>query len=98
MFTFQGDGSQTLKTIMLGCKTDKKLLKIYIQICTHIYSSAHIPTLRGSPGVSVVKNLPAVQEMQVPSLAWEDTLEREWQRTPVFLLENSMDRGAQRAT
>ena len=65
MFTFQGDGSQTLKTIMLGCKTDKKLLKIYIQICTHIYSSAHIPTLRGSPGVSVVKNLPTMQEIWV---------------------------------
>ena len=52
----------------------------------------------GFSGVSVVKNLPAVQEMQVPSLGWEDTLEREWQPTPVFLLENSMDRGAWRAT
>ena len=83
---------------MLGCKTDKKLLKIYIQIYIHIYLSEYIPTHMGFPGVSVVKNLPAVQEMQVPSRGWEDTLEREWQPTPVFLLENSMDRGAWQAT
>ena len=34
----------------------------------------------GFPGVSVVKNLPAMQEMQeiwVPSLGWEDSLEKE---------------------
>ena len=37
MFTFQGDGSQTLKKIMLGCKTGKKLLKIHIQIHTYIF-------------------------------------------------------------
>ena len=29
----------------------------------------------GFPGGSVVKNLPAVQETQVPSLGWEDPLE-----------------------
>ena len=32
-----------------------------------------------------VKNLPAMQEMQVQSLDWEDPLQREWQSTPVFL-------------
>ena len=52
----------------------------------------------GFPSVSVVKNLPAVQEIQVPSLGWEDPLEREWQPTLVFLLENSMDRGVWWAT
>ena len=29
----------------------------------------------GFPGASVVKNLPAKQETQVPSLDWEDVLE-----------------------
>ena len=32
-----------------------------------------------------VKNLPAMWETQVQSLAWEDPLEREWQPTTVFL-------------
>ena len=31
------------------------------------------------------KNLPAMQETLVQSLGWEDTLEKEWQPTPVFL-------------
>ena len=35
----------------------------------------------------MVKNLPAVQEMQVRSLGWEDSLEKEWQPIPVFLPE-----------
>ena len=32
-----------------------------------------------------VKNLPAMQEIQVGSLGWEDPLEKEWLPTPVFL-------------
>ena len=32
-----------------------------------------------------VKNLPAMWENQVQSLHWEDSLEKEWQPTPVFL-------------
>ena len=32
---------------------------------------------RGFPGGSVVKNLPAMQEMQVQSLSQEDPLEKE---------------------
>ena len=32
-----------------------------------------------------VKNLPAMQEIQVRSLGWEDPWKREWQPTPVFL-------------
>ena len=31
----------------------------------------------GFPGGSVVTNLPAMQEMQVQSLSWEDPLEKE---------------------
>ena len=31
----------------------------------------------GFPGVSVVKNQPAMQETYVPSLGWADPLERE---------------------
>jgi len=33
----------------------------------------------------MVKNLPAMQETWVRSLAWEDPWIREWQPTPVFL-------------
>jgi len=32
-----------------------------------------------------VKNLPAMQEIQVYSLDWEDPWRREWLPTPVFL-------------
>ena len=43
----------------------------------------------GFPGGSVVKNLPAMQELQEPrvrSLDWEDPLDRKkWQPTLVFL-------------
>ena len=35
------------------------------------------PSFMGFPGDSVVKNSPAVQEMQVPSLIQEDPLEKE---------------------
>ena len=57
-------------------------------------------TPRGLTGLScssAVKNPPAMQElqeMQVRSLGGEDPLEEAWQPTPVFLLENPMDRGA----
>ena len=44
----------------------------------------------------MVKNLPAMQETQVPSLGQEDPLEKGMD-TPVFLLKNSMERGAWRA-
>ena len=35
--------------------------------------------------VQAVKNLPAMQEIWVKSLGWEDPLEKGWQPTPVFL-------------
>ena len=39
------------------------------------------------PGGAEVKNLSAMQEMQVQSLGWEDPpWRRKWQLTPVFLL------------
>ena len=40
----------------------------------------------------MVKTLPAIQESWVRSLGWEDSLEK------YSCLENSMDRGAWRAT
>ena len=33
----------------------------------------------------MVKNLPAMQETQLQSLGWEDSLEEVWQLTPAFL-------------
>ena len=55
------------------------------------------------PGVSVVKNLPAIQKMQemphIQFLGWEDPLQ---EGTPthcsILALENPMDRGAWQAT
>ena len=44
----------------------------------------------------MVKNPPAMQETQVPSLDWEDSLGKG--PTPVFLPGASMDRGACWAT
>ena len=40
---------------------------------------------RASLMVQMVKNLPAVQDIWVRSLGWEDPLEEERQPTPVFL-------------
>ena len=40
----------------------------------------------GFEGGSAVKNPPALQEMQIPSLGRKDPLERsKWQPTPLFL-------------
>ena len=47
-----------------------------------------LPCSLGFPGGSVVKNPPAVQEMQkmwVCSLGWEDALEKEVLPPPIFL-------------
>ena len=46
----------------------------------------------------VVKNLPAMQETWVPSLGWEDPLEKEMaMHSSILGLENSIDRGAWQA-
>ena len=46
----------------------------------------------------MVKNLPAMQEMQVPSLGREDPLEERMQPLQYSRLENPMDGGASWAT
>ena len=47
----------------------------------------------------MVKNLPAMRETRVPSLGWEDPLEKEMAtHSSILGLENTMDRGACRAT
>ena len=53
----------------------------------------------GFPGDSVVKNPPAMQEMQVRSLGQEDPLEKAMAtRSSILCLENPIDRGAWRFT
>ena len=44
--------------------------------------------------VLMVKNLPAMQEIWVQSLGWEDPLEKEMATHSRTRLENSMDGGA----
>ena len=46
-----------------------------------------------------VKNSPAMQETRVPSLGWEDPLEKETAtHSSISCLENPIDRGAWQAT
>ena len=61
---------------------------------------AAIPNHVGFPGGSVVKNLPAVREMQVRFLGLEDPPEDGNDDTPLqySCLGNPMDRGAGQAT
>ena len=42
-----------------------------------------------SPVAQIVKNLPAMQEIQVQSLGWENPLEKEMQPPPVFVTRES---------
>ena len=46
----------------------------------------------------MVKNLPAMQEIQVHSLGWDDSLEEDGNPLQYSSLENSMDGGVWRAT
>ena len=46
-------------------------------LCSHAYNT-------GCPGGSAIKNLPAVRETQVQSLAWNICWRRKWQPTAVF--------------
>ena len=48
---------------------------------------------KGSPGGSVVKNLPAMPFSRFNPWVGKIPWRRAWQPTPLFLLENSMDRG-----
>ena len=44
------------------------------------------------------RRLPAIQEMRVQSLGWEDLWRRKWQHFQYSCLGNPMDRGAWQAT
>ena len=49
--------------------------------------------------VQLVRSLPAMQETQVPSLSWEDTLEKEMAtHSSILAWKIPMDRGAWQAT
>ena len=49
----------------------------------------------GFPGSSVVKNHSLMEEMEVQSLGWEDSLEKEMAtHSNILAWENPMDRGA----
>ena len=48
----------------------QKSTKNYLNFCLQA------PFPEGFPGGSVAKNLPAMQETQVPSLGWEDPVEK----------------------
>ena len=50
-------------------------------------------SLQSFPGSAVVKHLPVKQEMWVPSLGWEDPLEKETAIHSSILAWNPMDRG-----
>ena len=53
----------------------------------------------GFPGGPKVKNLPAMQEMGIQSLSWEDPLEKEMAtHSSILAWENPMDRAAWQAT
>ena len=59
-----------------------RLLSIALIVGLHVFIKAFKVAL---PWRLRLKNLPAVQEIRVHSLGWEDPLEREWQPTPVLL-------------
>ena len=46
-------------------------------ICPLMLVSRKVVKFNANPGSTVVKNLPALQEMQVQSLGWEDLLTEE---------------------
>ena len=58
----------------------------------------YILRLWASLVAQMVKNLPAMRETWVRSLGWEDPLEKGTATFQYSGLENSMDRGAWRAT
>ena len=65
----------------------------YFHVLT-IVNSAAIDIDRASSVPQMVKNQPAMQEIQAWLLGGEDPLEKVMQTTPVSGLENCMDRGA----
>ena len=104
---------KNMKTIYIYIRTYIYIyvfIYVYIHIYTHIYVCVYIylDIYRLSwelPGGSMVKNPPAIQEMQVQFWGWENSLEKGMAThcsilfllllffTPVSCLVNSMDRG-----
>ena len=71
--------------------------ELYILMCLN-YVSVYFTTILGFLGGSVVKNLPAMQETQVPSLGWEDSSEGgNGNPLQYSCLGNPKDRGAWQA-
>ena len=58
---------------------------ILIYIYTHTHTRTHTHTQCASLVAQIVKNPPAMQETQVPSLGQEDPWRREWLPIPIFL-------------
>ena len=74
-------------------------IRVHFCITVHQVITLSKSSLGASKVAQGVKNPPAMQEMWIQSLCWEGSLEEEtWQPSPVFLLENPMNRGAWQAT
>ena len=95
MGAYGGNGSYLI--IQLGDKTSLSSHRTphHLSFSGKTHTHTHTHTHLGC--VSVLKNPPAMQEMQVWSLGREDPLEEKWQSTSVFLPENTMDREAWQA-
>ena len=79
-------GEQAMNKEEINCQHLNFFLALYC--LPQWFSCEKDPSFHGEnsfPDGSVVKNLPAVQEMWVWSLGGEDPWRREWQPTPVFL-------------
>ena len=64
---------------------EKKWFRMFLYLSNKIlFNVAHFNRWASLVAQSV-KNLPAMQEIQVQSLGWEDPLEKKWQPTPVSL-------------
>ena len=59
-----------------------------------MYSPSRSPLPPHSVRAQTVRNLPAMQKTWARSLVGKIAFRREWQPTPVFCLENPMDRGS----
>ena len=76
-------------TIVLFKVLYYKIKNIFFIFCLflmyYFYENYFKTTIRASLIAQVVKNLPVMQETPVWSLGWEDSLEKGWLPTPVFL-------------
>ena len=66
-----------LPTPIILCFLDSGHLNAVMWCLTVVLTSSFRMTCEGFPAGSVVKSLPAMQETWVPSLGWEDPLEKE---------------------